>query len=200
MPGTPLSLPEREEIAVALIEDRTTPFAPLAQFVSRGSPALAPRRIAAPSIRALSRALCKTAQMSRSHADELLSTTQAAQLVQRAQGTVRAAIVRGKLPAIKNRSDATWRVRRDELLAWDKQTSRCTANRPHPWELVVELLEAFGSASSAELAPLLGIDPGNVRKHLAILATQGRARRRPDGQWVLIGPADQSQEVTSKAS
>lgn len=35
MPGTPLSLPEREEIAVALIEDRTTPWALIARRIGR---------------------------------------------------------------------------------------------------------------------------------------------------------------------
>ena len=35
MPGTPLSLPEREEIAVALIEDRSTSWAEIARRVRR---------------------------------------------------------------------------------------------------------------------------------------------------------------------
>ena len=35
MPGAPLSLPEREEIAVALIEDRSTPWAVIARRVGR---------------------------------------------------------------------------------------------------------------------------------------------------------------------
>ncbi|MHB1511433.1 MAG: IS30 family transposase [Acidimicrobiales bacterium] len=35
MPGTPLSLPEREEIAVALIEDRSAPWAVIARRIGR---------------------------------------------------------------------------------------------------------------------------------------------------------------------
>ncbi len=35
MPGAPLSLPEREEISVALIEDRATPWAELGRRVGR---------------------------------------------------------------------------------------------------------------------------------------------------------------------
>jgi transposase, IS30 family len=35
MPGSPLSLPEREEIAVALIEDRSTPWAEIARRLAR---------------------------------------------------------------------------------------------------------------------------------------------------------------------
>ena len=35
MPGTPLSLPEREEIAVSLIEDRSTSWAEIARRVRR---------------------------------------------------------------------------------------------------------------------------------------------------------------------
>ncbi|MHB1553397.1 MAG: helix-turn-helix domain-containing protein [Acidimicrobiales bacterium] len=35
MPGTPLSLPEREEIAVALIEDRTVPWIAIGRRIGR---------------------------------------------------------------------------------------------------------------------------------------------------------------------
>jgi len=46
MPGTPLSLPEREEIAVALIEDRTTPWASIARRIGR-HPTTVMREVAA---------------------------------------------------------------------------------------------------------------------------------------------------------
>ena len=46
MPGTPLSLPEREEIAVALIEDRTTPWAVIARRIGR-HPTTVMREVAA---------------------------------------------------------------------------------------------------------------------------------------------------------
>ncbi|MHB1852676.1 MAG: helix-turn-helix domain-containing protein, partial [Acidimicrobiales bacterium] len=35
MPGTPLSLPEREEIAVALIEDHTVPWVAIGRRIGR---------------------------------------------------------------------------------------------------------------------------------------------------------------------
>jgi len=46
MPGTPLSLPEREEIAVALIEDRTAPWAAIARRIGR-HPTTVMREVAA---------------------------------------------------------------------------------------------------------------------------------------------------------
>ena len=138
--------------------------------------------------------------MTVSSTDELLSTAEAARLVRRAQDTIRAAIVRGRLPAVKNHADSTWRVRLDDLFMWDSQATRCTVTRPHPWESVAELLGTFGSASSAELAAVLSIHSGNVRKYLAILATQGRACRHPDGQWTLVDTSELSQEVTTRAS
>jgi predicted ArsR family transcriptional regulator len=49
----------------------------------------------------------------------------------------------------------------------------------------MELLRDWGSASAEELARVLAIHPGNVRKYLAILSAEGRAQRRSDGQWVL---------------
>jgi len=46
MPGAPLSLPEREEIAVALIEDRSTSWAETARRVRR-DPTMVMREVTA---------------------------------------------------------------------------------------------------------------------------------------------------------
>ena len=38
---------------------------------------------------------------------------------------------------------------------------------------------------SEEVAKFLQVHPGNARKYLALLGLEGRAERRPDGQWAL---------------
>jgi len=140
--------------------------------------------------------------MSMSYGEELLSTAQAAHVVQRGQATIRAAIRKGLLSASKNPDDSTWRVRRSDLLAWsDRAARRIAVNRPHPSQHVAELLATYGSADVAELATIMGIHPGNVRKHLAILAAQGQAEHQDDGQWVLVSSQiDHTKEVVSQAS
>jgi excisionase family DNA binding protein len=55
-----------------------------------------------------------------------------------------------------------------------------------PWNRAADMLAEYGAMTSEELAHLLGLNSGNARKHLAILAKEGRAERLPDGQWVLI--------------
>ena len=47
------------------------------------------------------------------------------------------------------------------------------------------MLEEYGSATSEEIAKFLQVHPGNARKYLALLGLEGRAERRPDGEWAL---------------
>jgi predicted ArsR family transcriptional regulator len=61
----------------------------------------------------------------------------------------------------------------------------------------VRLLEDYASASADEIAVLLGVHPGNARKYLALLGLQGRAVRRPDGQWVLSHTTRPEEEAPS---
>ncbi len=139
--------------------------------------------------------------MSISFTDEFLSTAEAARVVHRAQDTIRVTIRKGLLPAVKNHDDSTWRVRRSDLVAWSDHARRITVKRVHPSQQVAELLATYDSADVTELATIMGIHPGNVRKHLAILAAQGRAERQADGQWVLIGSQiDRTKEVVDRAS
>jgi len=139
--------------------------------------------------------------MSMSHTDELLSTAEAAHIVQRAQDTIRAAIHKGLLPAVKNPDNSTWRVRRSDLVAWSDRAGRIAVNRLRPSQQIAELLATYDSADATELATIMGIHPGNVRKHLAILAAQGQAERQDDGQWVLVSSrSDHTKEVVTRAS
>jgi predicted ArsR family transcriptional regulator len=119
-------------------------------------------------------------------AAEWITTADAGRLTGRPAQVFRAAIGKAQIPAVKD-GDGFWRMPRDEALAWDARTPR----RPRPghqvrgYQQVATLLEEFGTLNVDELSALLGVHAGNVRKHLAILDRQGRARRRVDGQWEL---------------
>lgn len=116
---------------------------------------------------------------------DVLTATEAARLVGRPKDAVRNAIRDGSLTGsnIKGR----WYVERELLLAWDRRTARRQRAGSQPWETTAGLLGDYGPATTEELAVLRGLHPGNVRKHLAILAVQGRAKRLDDSQWVLTG-------------
>jgi predicted HTH transcriptional regulator len=77
-----------------------------------------------------------------------------------------------------------WRIRREDLVAWNEKAPRL-ARQPklRPSDRVAELLAEYGSVTTEELAELLMVHVGNARKHLAILANQGRAHRHSDGEW-----------------
>jgi predicted Rossmann fold nucleotide-binding protein DprA/Smf involved in DNA uptake len=115
---------------------------------------------------------------------DVITTGTAAKLTHRAESSVRAAIARQTLAA--SFKDGRWLIKPSDLFEWDRKTDRrrqirsCTS-----WDRAAELLAEYGPMSVAEMAQLLGIHVGNVRKHLAILAKQGRVHRLPDGQWVL---------------
>lgn len=117
--------------------------------------------------------------------EDRLTTTEAAELIGRSQDTVRHGINFGQLTA--TRKEGRWYIDRDTLLAWDKKARRYDNNimRPRAYDRAAELLEEYHSMTPEELATLAGIHIGNARKHLALLAAQGRAERLSDGQWVL---------------
>lgn len=116
---------------------------------------------------------------------DLLTTTEAGELIGRTQDAVRIAINLGYLRAVNERG--RWYIERDALVAWDKRARRFVRTRTPSWERAAEIIAEYGSVSAAELAQLAGIHIGNARKHLAILAKNGRVRCLDDGQWVLLG-------------
>jgi hypothetical protein len=117
-----------------------------------------------------------------------LTTTEAAALIGRTQSAVRAAINNQALPGFRH--DGRNYVRRADLLAWDQRTRRAKRHCVPAYEHTAQLLREYQSATTPELAELSQLHPGNIRKHLAILATQGRVECRPDGQWVLTPDPD----------
>lgn len=124
--------------------------------------------------------------------DRLLTTTEAAELVGRTQAVIRTAICQGKLPAAGRTPLGHHLLRQSDVLDWVR---RHPTYRPHPgnrWNNTAAALGELGPATVEELGAFLSLHPGNVRKHLLILAAQGRAERRPDGQWVLTDQSDTS--------
>jgi excisionase family DNA binding protein len=132
--------------------------------------------------------LSEWATMTPSNA-ELVTTTEAAELTGRSQGTIRVEILAGRLMA--TRVDGRWYIDRAALMVWNKHARRNVIVKSRAYERTAELLEEYHSMSAEELATLAGIHVGNARKHLALLAAQGRAERLSDGQWVLTAQQHQ---------
>ena len=119
--------------------------------------------------------------------DAMLTTTQAGKLVGRPGVSVRMALLSGALHGERQRD--YWLVKAGDVLAWDARTRRSrhpVRRLPVPrTDEVASLLEEYGSITSEEVAKFLQVHPGNARKYLALLGLEGRAERRPDGQWAL---------------
>jgi hypothetical protein len=127
----------------------------------------------------------------------MLTTTEAGRLIGRTGNAVRKAVSAGHLPGTWVHDH--WLVSASAVLAWAARTppGRGGPQLPVPrTEDVVRVLGEYGSASADEVATLLRLHPGNARKYLAMLGLQGRAYRREDGQWLLVG--DSSHEGAPK--
>jgi hypothetical protein len=116
----------------------------------------------------------------------LLTTAQAAELIGRSPGAVRWAIKSGELPSAARTPTGQHRVRPTDVLLWAKRHPARLTQLRNTWEQTAVALATLGQASADELGAYLGLHPGNARKHLLILAAQGRAQRLPDGQWVPV--------------
>jgi excisionase family DNA binding protein len=125
---------------------------------------------------------------------ELLTTRQAAELVGRSPDTVKRSLRLGGLPGVH--VDGFWRVRREDVLAWDARAQRRTSHRKRAHDRAAEVLAEYGSVTPYELATFQGIHVGNARKYLALLAIEGRAHRHDDGEW-FPGPDCQQEEAAS---
>ena len=153
----------------------------------RGSP-LKTRSWPIPQTRAWLRettSMSFTLPNTRLNKNAMLTTREAGELVGRSEAAVRSALCRGVLPGERGRD--FWLVRAADVVAWARHTPPGHGRRlarPRTEE-VFQLLTEWGSASAEEIATVMSLHVGNVRKFLAILAAEGRAERRDNGQWVL---------------
>jgi hypothetical protein len=111
---------------------------------------------------------------------EMLTTRQAAELVGRSPAAVKHVLNRGLIPG--EHVDGFWRVRREDVVAWDSRTRRRNAKK-RAYERSAELLAEYGSLTADELSKFQGVHVGNARKYLCLLAVEGRAHRHDDGEW-----------------
>ena len=122
--------------------------------------------------------------------NSMLTTREAGSLVGRSDAAVRRALTRGRLAGERSRD--YWLVRAGDVLSWATHSPKGHGPiLPLPrTEEVAGLLEEYGSASAEEVSRLLQVHVGNARKYLAILGSEGRAKRGPDGQWSLVTDAE----------
>ena len=121
----------------------------------------------------------------------LFTTTDVANLTNRSIAAVRRAIFVGTLASVGRIDFGRPLVTREAALAWNARAVRHAPRRDTANAPIEHALGQYGPATPAELAELVSLHPGNVRKHLAILAARGAAERLPDGQWVLIAESAQ---------
>lgn len=136
--------------------------------------------------------------------DEFVGLPEVAERLGVHRATVNDMARRGRLPA--QRDGAHWLVRRSDLdrfAAEYVRPSNAPSRRDHSMPTsaprICELLREFDSADAAELAILLDLHEGNVRKHLRLMEVAGIVLRRPDGQWVLRHP-DGAAEIAAPAA
>ena len=136
---------------------------------------------------------------------DLVGLTEAARHLGVSSKTVRELVHHGRLPA--RRLGPLWYVERQVLEEFAetyqprrlKRSPRSTSNTDSR-ERVARLLAEWQAATADELAVGIGLHPGNVRKHLLILASAGVAERDDEGLWHLTAAGRRLQEEIAKAS
>jgi DNA-binding transcriptional ArsR family regulator len=121
--------------------------------------------------------------------EELITTAQAGRLVGRTEGAIRAAIRFGQLTPAARTDQGHHRLRAEDVRAWDASHRRLDRPSARTWERTAQALAELEAATADEIGAYLSLNPGNVRKHLLILESQGRVQRHKDGQWTLTGQA-----------
>ena len=131
--------------------------------------------------------------------------TEAARRLGICTSSARDLVHQGRLPAV--RIGPLWYVERQALEQFAASYRRRPYTfRPRPTsntdsrEKVARLLAEWQSATPDELAVGIGLHPGNVRKHLAILASDGVAERDAEGLWHLTAVGQRLQEEIAEAS
>lgn len=64
---------------------------------------------------------------------------------------------------------------------------------------IAELLADWQDATPAELSTVIGLHPGNVRKHLVMLEAAGVAERDDEGLWRLTQAGRRYQEASARS-
>ena len=136
---------------------------------------------------------------------DLVGLTEVARHLRVSSKSVRLLVYQGRLPA--RRLGPLWYVDREVLEEFAKTYQPRRPKRPprqtsntDSREKVARLLAEWQSATADELAVGIGLHPGNVRKHLVILASAGVAERDDEGLWRLTAAGRRLQEETAKAS
>jgi excisionase family DNA binding protein len=125
-------------------------------------------------------------------ADEWVGLPAAGEFLGLHRATVNEMVRQRRIPA--RREGAHWLIRRDDLLAF-KQNYRRPRNAPRRHirrdslpetaaDVAVRLAD-WGDATVPELAEVLNVHHGNIRKNLSILQTRALAEPTPSGSWRL---------------
>ena len=102
------------------------------------------------------------------------------------------------------RRGAHWMVKKSDLDEFASSyvrppnaPNRRSSALPPAAAAILAFISDFGAASAGELAPLLELHEGNVRKHLRLMEVAGLVMRQADGQWHLTDKAEGTQSVSS---
>lgn len=117
--------------------------------------------------------------------EELVTTTDIARITGRNDATIRSAIRAGHIPQVTRTTLGRPLVRLSDALAWHKAIRPPAPHTPPTWDATATALATLGPSTPDEIAAYRNLHPGNIRKHLAILAAQRRAEQRADGHWTV---------------
>ena len=125
-------------------------------------------------------------------AHELVGLPEAAHRLGLHRATVNDMVQAGRIPAL--RVGPHWFIVRQDLEAFaatyqrPRNAPRRIPRRPQVSPEILERLEEWGDATVAELAAVIDMHEGNIRKHLCIAEAQGLAVRDEYSRWRLAGP------------
>lgn len=115
--------------------------------------------------------------------DDLITTTEAGQLTDRSPNAIRTLVHEGELRYVAFNKQRRPLLSKTSVLEWYVTHPAKPGKARQPWLNTLDALRCLGPASADELAAYLGLHPGNVRKHLRILAETRDVTRLSDGQW-----------------
>jgi Helix-turn-helix domain len=125
--------------------------------------------------------------------ERLLSTVEAARMLGITRASVHSSVLESRLPA--QRIDGRWYIARADVEAYrPRLPSSAGTKRVGPLSdsarRVLALLEEWGSSRTEELAVVVEVHPGNVRKAMAIAEKLGYVARQ-DHEWSLTDAGHQ---------
>ncbi|MDQ6748319.1 MAG: hypothetical protein M3010_09485 [Candidatus Dormibacteraeota bacterium] len=120
----------------------------------------------------------------------LITTDEAGRLTNRSPNAIRRLVSSGALQYAAFNDQRRPLLDRTEVIEWNRAHPAIPKKTSRPWLNTLVALRFLGPATTQELAVYLHIHPGNVRKHLRLLAASRDVVRLSDRQWAAAVSVD----------